>query len=369
MKLLLIDSNAQALRELAARLLGLGCGDVIACSSSVEAVRLVEAGVEPIGLIVCDLQREDGVAVISHLARLDYRGRIAIVRPACEHALNAALAQAGHLDVVAALSRPVLDEALAGLLAVGLRRAIAQGQLTNAYQPRVDVRTGAVTGVEALVRWNHPTAGLLTSEEFLPTAADRALMPQIARVVLTRALDDAQRWRASGIDLDIAVNVATANLADPSFATMLVEQARARSVPLTRLRLEVPAAHVSANPLARLTALHALHDSGVRLAVDEFGMSRTTLDQLHAFPYDELKIDRCFVHGAAHDPALRAIFEASCGVARYLRMKVVALGVEDEDDWELVRGACDAAQGHYVAAPMSGEAVPGWITGWRSPEA
>lgn len=389
MNTLFVDDNASARKLLSAQLASLGCEDAISCATGAEAVAAVEREQGGIGLVICDLQMPgmDGVEVLRHLARLGFRGRIAVVSSEDERMLHSALrlARAHGLNVVAALQKPISVDELLGVLTqrcqsnapgrlpvpnrrdpAALAEGIRTGEIMNVYQPKVDLRTGRVTGVEALARWLHPAHGLLYPEEFVATAEEHGLIDALTRVVLRGALEHARRWRAAGLDLDVSVNVSMDNLTDLGFPEVVEQEARRCGVPLETITLEVTESRLMGDQRAPLEILTRLKLKRVRLSIDDFGTGHSSLAQLRDVPFDELKIDSGFVHGANHDPKLRAIFEGSCQMARNLRMKVVAQGVAQQGDWDLLaRNGCDYAQGPFVAAPMPGGDVSGWIAEWQ----
>lgn len=340
-------------------------------------------------MIVVDLQMPgmDGVEVLRHLAKLEFAGGVILLSAEDERVLHTAqkLASAHGLNVIAGFQKPVAPEALAAallhpVLAVrhrpdvnplgpeALRLGIARGDLVNVYQPKVNVQSGRVSGVESLVRWQHPTLGLLSPDRFIPIAEEHGLIDAVTHLVLRGALDQSRRWRDAGLDLSVAVNVSMDNLADLGFPKLVQGQARALGVRPGSLILEVTESRLMKDPVAALDILTRLKLMRFMLSIDDFGTGYSSLSQLRDLPFDEIKIDRGFVHGASREPTLRGIFDASCHLAHDLRMTIVAEGVEDAEDWELLRRSkCDQAQGYFIARPMPGPQIPDWIAAWRAP--
>ena len=391
MKILILDDDPFALKLLTIQLRafglkGRGYLEVVSCERGGSAVEVLEADPHAIGLVFCDLQMPgmDGVEFVRHLVRLDYRGGLILVSGEESRILHAAerLAKAHGLRVLGALQKPVrpeqlrelLDEALPGSDTIErggsgriygpeeFRGAMLSGQLLNHYQPMVDMASGAVVGAEALVRWQHPEDGLVMPASFIEMAEKADLINDMTQVVLKAALRQARKCHDAGHPIDIAVNVSMANLSWLEFPDFVAREADEAGVPLGKVVLELTESQLMRNPRAQLDILTRLRLKGVRLSIDDFGTGYSSLAQLRDVPFDELKIDRSFVHQSSANPSLRAIIEASLGLAQQLGLKSVAEGIEDREDWEFLSAAgCDMAQGYFLAKPMPGKALEAWI--------
>ncbi|MDP1680458.1 MAG: EAL domain-containing response regulator [Burkholderiales bacterium] len=388
MKILLIDDEPFALKLLSHQLEQLGFVDVISREHAADAMALLEFGTEAVGLILCDLQMPgmDGVEFIRQLVRIGYVGGLVLVSGEDERILQTAekLSKAHRLNVFGTLQKPVSPEQLRQVLnkhplraaaraarktyaPEELWRAITGGKLVNYYQPKVDLASGAVTGVETLVRWRHPEDDLVLPDQFIATAEEHGLIDELTRVVLTNALRQARIWQDAGLHLRVAVNVSMDNLGSLEFPDFVARAAAKAGVPPTSLVLEVTESRLMKNPQAVLDILTRLRLKRIGLSIDDFGTGHSSLAQLRDIPFDELKIDRSFVHGASRNSSLRAIFEASLGMARQLGMKTVAEGVEDREDWDFLRAAgCDIAQGYFIAKPMPAADLTGWLAEWEA---
>ncbi|MBW3549570.1 MAG: EAL domain-containing response regulator [Proteobacteria bacterium] len=396
MKILILDDDPFVLKLLSIQLRSLGLRrrgffELVPCERGHLAVALLEAGHEDVGMILCDLQMPemDGVEFVRHLVRVGYQGGVVLVSGEDERVLMSAqrVAKAHGLKVLGALQKPVtpehlrqvLDEALLDNPAVAsrpdqtayepdeLRRAIDGGELVNYYQPKVELASGEVCGMEALVRWRHPVDGLVMPDRFIGLAEECGLIEGIARVVLPAALRQGRQWHDAGHMVDVAVNVSMGTLCSLDFPDFVAEQAQQVGFPLAQLMLEITESQLMTDPRSQLDILTRLRLKQVRLSVDDFGTGYSCMAQLRDLPFDELKVDRGFVHRAAIDPSLRAILEASLGLARQLGLKTVAEGVEDQEDWDLLRTTgCDLAQGYLVSRPMPGADVAVWIKRWES---
>ncbi|HET6507540.1 MAG TPA: EAL domain-containing protein [Baekduia sp.] len=238
-------------------------------------------------------------------------------------------------------------------LAGQLRGAIAAGELVVVHQPKVDLATGAVTSTEALVRWRHPTEGLLAPAAFLPLAEQTNAMGPLALQVLELALADVAAWRARGEAVEVAVNLATANLLDVELPGIVRAALERHGVPASALRFEVTETSVLADAERCVSVLEGLRDLGVGLSLDDFGTGHASLSRLATLPVDELKIDRSFVSDVAVNAAHRAIARTIVDLGRSLGLRVVAEGIEDAECLAVVRAlGCDVAQGFGLGRPM-----------------
>jgi EAL domain-containing protein (putative c-di-GMP-specific phosphodiesterase class I) len=241
-----------------------------------------------------------------------------------------------------------------------LRGAIARGELLIHHQPKLNLRSGLLDSTEALVRWQHPTDGLLPPGAFLALAEQTNVMRPLALQVLELALADVAAWRADGLHLEVAVNLAAANLLDAELPGIVAAALRRRGLPPSALRFEVTETTVLADPDRCVAVLQALRRMGVGVSLDDFGTGHASLARLATLPVDELKIDRSFVADIATNDAHRAIARTIIELGRSLGLRVVAEGIEDDTCLDIVRGlGCDAAQGYGLGRPAPiGEITP-----------
>jgi len=249
-----------------------------------------------------------------------------------------------------------------GLLA-DLRQAIDLGDLLVHYQPQIDVRTGSLTAVEALVRWPHPTRGLLAPDEFIPLAERTRLIQPLSRWILAAALRQCATWRAAGLDVPVSVNLSVYDLRDHDLPELIDEALAKHGMPAERLRIEITESSLMANPPRAREILARLRARGVQVSIDDFGIGYSSLAYLKNLPVDELKIDRSFVHEMAVDPGSRAIVRAIIDLAEVLGLRVVAEGVEDEATLATLAAlGCDVAQGYYFSRALE----PGELANWAA---
>ena len=234
-----------------------------------------------------------------------------------------------------------------------LRRAIDGRELVLHYQPKADLHTGAIVGVEALVRWNHPEHGLVRPDEFIPLAEHTVLMDPLTMWVLDEALSQCAIWWQAGHELRMAVNLSVRNLHDPQLAAKVAGRLHARGLPASCLDLEITESSIMAEPHRAMETLSQLARLGVRLSVDDFGTGYSSLAYLKRLPVHEVKIDRSFIHDMAGDPSDAAIVRSAIDLARHLGLQVVAEGVETRATWDaLALLGCDYAQGDYLSPPL-----------------
>jgi diguanylate cyclase (GGDEF)-like protein len=240
-----------------------------------------------------------------------------------------------------------------------LRRALERDELVLHYQPKVDLATGRVAGVEALVRWQHPVHGLRGPGAFLPHAEHTALMRPLTLHVLETALSQLAAWRADGLDLHVAVNLAVQNLLDLRTPGHVRELLGRHGLPPSVLTLEVTESLMLHDPQRAGEVLADLADLGVNLALDDFGTGYSSLEHLKRLPVNELKIDKSFVMSMDRDTADRAIVASTAALGRSLGLRVVAEGVESAASASVLAAiGCDLAQGFHYSPPVPADKLP-----------
>ena len=387
-RILVLDDESFMLKLLAHMLAELGFTTVTTCDSGSEALEWVSASDNPPNVILLDLQMPemDGVEFVRKLVEHNYSGNLILVSGEEERLLQMAekLIQAHRITVLGHLKKPVTVAQLSMLMeksmnmqsapqsamkaynADDLRIAIAKGELINYYQPKVAVTTGAVVGVETLVRWLHRVDGIVFPDQFIGIAEEHGLIDDLTRVVLTGAMAQSKAWQQAGLRLRVAVNVSMDNLSSVAFVDFVAGAVNAAGVTPQDIVLEVTESRLMLDQRAPLEVLTRLRLKRFSLSIDDFGTGHSSLTQLRDIPFDELKIDQSFVRGAWHDDTARAIYDASLSLGKQLGMEVVAEGVEDRDDWDMVRRTkCDLAQGFFIARPMPAADLPAWIESWN----
>jgi diguanylate cyclase (GGDEF)-like protein len=243
-----------------------------------------------------------------------------------------------------------------------LERALGADELVVHYQPKADVHTGAITGVEALVRWQHPERGLLSPDAFVPIAERNGLIRRLTLQVIRTALSQQASWFAEGIDVPLAVNLSIANLLDTDLPRDIATVLDELQVRPGKLKLEITESYLVTDPTVIHSNIDELCSHGVRLALDDFGTGYSSLTHLRRLPIDEIKIDRSFIQDLDTDSDDAAIVQSTIDLAHSLNLTVVAEGVESEVTWSRLREfGCDQAQGYYLARPMPAQRLTDWL--------
>ena len=243
-----------------------------------------------------------------------------------------------------------------------LRSAVESHEMSLVFQPKLDLRSGAVTSVEALVRWAHPTRGLILPDEFITLAENTGMVGMITQFVLRSAVEQVESWSQAGLVLDVSVNVSVRDLADSALPGVVAGLLDRAGLSPARLTLEVTEHGVMADPLVANEVLQRLREVGVRVAVDDYGTGNTALTYLKVLSIDELKIDKSFITNFAVDENDEIIVRSTIDLAHSLGLQVVAEGVEDEATLRRLRVlGCDLAQGHYVSRPVTADELETWL--------
>jgi EAL domain-containing protein (putative c-di-GMP-specific phosphodiesterase class I)/CHASE2 domain-containing sensor protein len=234
-----------------------------------------------------------------------------------------------------------------------LDSALAHGELWNAYQPKLDLRSGRIEAVEALVRWDHPERGTLAPDSFIPLIEQHGRAADLTLHVMAHALADAAGWAAEGQPLGVAVNISATLLHDHGFLHRLEQLLQASGLPAGRVTLEVTESAAMAEPEAAVVALERWRRLGVGVSIDDYGTGQSSLSYLQKMPATELKIDRSFIAAMADGPRDRILVRSTIAMANELGLAVVAEGVEDEICLELLREmGCHQAQGYGISRPV-----------------
>lgn len=243
-----------------------------------------------------------------------------------------------------------------------LRAALTGGQFELEYQPQLSLKTGLITGLEGLVRWNHPTRGRVAPNDFIPFAEQTGFMRELTQWVVAEGARFAATLASSGIDLRLSVNVAAADIERPEFCTSIVNTLRQTGIDPRRFCLEITESGMVSETETALENLQKIAALGVFLSVDDFGTGYATLAQLQRLPVQELKIERSFIMGLHTNRGSESIIRSTIDLAQQLGLTVVAEGVETVRDLRALAAlGCDEVQGYYLAKPMPQSEVVSWV--------
>ena len=387
--ILLVDDDEFAVELLLEQMTQLGFTSIRHAANGADALKLIDENRHFFDFILCDLNMPtmDGIELLRHLTQREFEGGVVLMAEGNAHLLESveSLGRLHALRMLGTLRKPVSVQALWKVLGHHidlskkrkpsvvleitydeLEKALSLGKLSLYYQPQVDVRTENIVGVESLVRWNHPRLGLVSPVRFIAQAEHLVLIDRLTERVFKAAVAQAAEWRAAGMILDMSVNVSMQNLQILSLPDILADLAERFKLPLDCLTLELNESQLVTNPASALEILARLRMKGLGLAIDDFGTGYADLEHLSELPFTELKIGRSFIVNAFHKTATMAILKSTVALAKKLNLKVVAEGVETEQQWELVKAiGCDLAQGYYIAKPMSADELVACLKHWN----
>ena len=247
-------------------------------------------------------------------------------------------------------------------LQAALRRALKNGELVLHYQPKIEFSTHRISGVEALVRWQHPTLGLLLPEKFVPLAEESELIWPLTESVLRMAIKQATIWLHKGLRLTVAVNVSAINVQGENFAEMVEQILREHQLPAELLELELTERAVLSDPKLAIECIRQLHEMGVQVSIDDFGTGYTTMSQLKNMLVARIKIDRSLVKNMVMSHNDAVIVRTAVDLGHNLGFKVVAEGVENQKTWDQLEAlGCDSAQGFHMGKPLTPEVFIEWL--------
>jgi diguanylate cyclase (GGDEF)-like protein len=237
----------------------------------------------------------------------------------------------------------------------GLRRALVNGEFELHYQPKVDVSSGRISSTEALIRWQHPEHGLIPPGDFIPLAEEIGLILQIGEWVLREACRQAREWQLDGMaPVRVAINMSAQQFRQKNLLSMVQSALANADLEPSYLEIELTESAVMHNAAASAAILEQLSRIGVHISIDDFGTGYSSLNYLRRFPLDKLKIDRCFIKDVVGNPEDAAIVHAIISLAHSLRLKVIAEGVETEQQLEFLRSmGCDQYQGFFCSPAMT----------------
>lgn len=391
LKVLILDDEPFMRMLLSEMLSNLGLTQITAYENGTEALAYINSPDNAVDLILLDINMPgmDGIEFVRHLANCSYHGSLILISGEDERMLQTAekLVKTHNINILGHLQKPVSSKELSGLLkkwlpswlnesspqtrkiysAEEIQIAISNKEFVNYYQPQINVKTGKVVGVEALARWQHPQDGTVFPDQFIQIAEANGLIDDLTYLVIDTAFSQTSIWQNYSLDLRVSVNISMANLASLNFVDYLAKAVNVAGIMSSDIVLEVTETQLMKHLSNSLEVLGRLRLKRFGLSIDDFGTGYSSFALLRAIPFNELKVDRGFVHGVDSNDTLRAIYNASLSVAQQLDMQVVAEGVEDWDDWNFLRNStCNVAQGYFIAKPMPADKIHDWIHDWEA---
>jgi EAL domain-containing protein (putative c-di-GMP-specific phosphodiesterase class I)/FixJ family two-component response regulator len=387
--LLVVDDSAVQRAHTVALCLDLGVQVIYEAGSGIEALDLLDLLHLSPDLLIVDLEMPgmDGVELIQQLKQRQFTiplivasGRettliesveamarnmglpvlSSLQKPLTAHALQLAFEQFG--QIAGAPHASDFDKTVSTVVPGMLADAIAAGEITVYYQPKVDMRTGIVRGVEALARWHRPDVGFVPPDHFIEMAEREGLIHDLTMSVMTQALAQCADWNARGLRLSMAINLSPRLLDQPSLVDEVSSLASQYGLTAGQIILEITETSMVAYLGAALGVLARLRLKGFGLSIDDYGTGFSSMQQLARIPFTELKVDRSFVHGAHQRANLRVILQSALDMARRLDLVTVAEGIETLEDWRLLQECgCDIGQGYLIARPMPASEMLQWL--------
>jgi EAL domain-containing protein (putative c-di-GMP-specific phosphodiesterase class I) len=250
-------------------------------------------------------------------------------------------------------------------LEMDLRDALARKEFFLAYQPTFDLGDMRVTAVEALVRWRHPTRGVVQPNDFIPTLEENGLITEVGRWILKEACNQAAKWRAEGHSIGVAVNVSGRQLDADDFIDDVRRALRQSGLAAEVLTLEITETAIMRNVEATARRLAAIKELGVRIAIDDFGTGYSSLAHLQRFPVDALKIDRSFIARLSENPEGETLIHTLVQLGKALSLETLAEGIEQQRELSVLREErCDSGQGFLFARPLDADATASFLEEW-----
>ncbi|MES3021377.1 MAG: EAL domain-containing response regulator [Pseudomonadota bacterium] len=387
---LVADTDAAKRRALAGMLCQLGAAHVGELSDGHAVLRrLQEPGVQPVDIAIVDLALPglDGLALIRHLAQGECATRIIIIG-AQEKSLLFAVETTAHaygVDLLGTIAKPVSEHALHALLEhyvapeppsqrheeptfgfAEVQAGLAAGQFEPFFQPKIELATGHVKGLEAFARWIHPELGVLTPASFAGALERNKRIDMLDWTMLERSVARCSELHGAGIPMAISLNLAHETLAHADFMQEVSACLARHGVLPDYITFEITESAALTDDAGFLERMVRLRMLGFGLAIDDYGTGSSNLQLLARVPFTELKIDRSFVDGASKRRVLGTVLSSCLGLARSLERKSVAVGVETRQDWDFLQGlGCTYAQGYHIAKPMPAEKIADWMEEWR----
>ncbi|MCE2571023.1 EAL domain-containing response regulator [Motilimonas eburnea] len=386
MRILVVDDDPFILKTLERTLLKAGVSKLICTDISSHALKYLSSRLEPVDILITDLNMPDidGIELIRYVSELSHPVALVLISGEDERILATAesIAKERSVNVLGALQKPInaplllemlsspelvnnvrSRDVLSSDLANELRQAIKAKHIVPFYQPQVCAHSLNVVGIEALARWHHPERGLIPPNWFIPLAEKLALINELTELIYQQAIADLATLHQQGWRIQLSVNFSAQCLAWLDVPERLQQALTSHKILPKYLTVEVTESLLSQDLATSLDILTRLRLKGLGLSIDDFGTGFSTMEQLKRIPFNELKVDQSFVHGATHNHVSGAILESSLNLAQKLDITTVAEGVEDQADLDFVKQlGCQRLQGYLFAKPMPMDELCSWLS-------
>lgn len=385
---LIVEDESFQREALAMLLSGLGAKHILQAENGREALTSIRRGSILIDIILCDLEMPemDGMAFLRHLGEMDHKPSVILVSGLDSAMMESVdtMGKAYGINVLGTMPKPASRSRLLGLITKHadsaakqrtiydgqfpkheLAAALQHGEFLPFFQPKVEIATGRVVGMEALARWKSPSRGLLMPGAFLASIDTHGLMDSLTWIILARSAAICRNWLDQGLPLTVSVNLSLSSLGRLGLAERIYEVVTKQDIAPSSIILEVTETAAMADIGPSLENLTRLRMKGFGLSIDDYGTGYSSMQQLTRVPFTELKIDQSFVRDAEQRESMRAVVESSLEIAKKLGLHATAEGVETHEHWEMLeKMGCEIAQGYLIAKPMEAAAIPDWVASW-----
>jgi EAL domain-containing protein (putative c-di-GMP-specific phosphodiesterase class I)/CheY-like chemotaxis protein len=372
-------------------LVHVGVGRITQAPDGHTALRHFSAGITPpvdIAIIDLALPGMDALELIRRLGEAGCKAGVIVVGAQTNAVLFSVetMADAYGVNVLGAIGKPVIGSRLMALVQNYLQPVEAHGageappslsfaqvghglqnrEFDPYFQPKIELETGQVKGLEMFARWRHPLYGVLGPASFMPALEEARRVDFLDWTMIEKSVAACRKLHDQGIPISVSINVDHSTLAHPQFMDQITACLERHQIMADYITFEMTESAVLSTEPHFLERLLRLRMKGFGLAIDDYGTGRSNLQLLARIPFSELKIDRSFVDGASKRTAIGTVLRTCLNLARSLDRKSVAVGVETKQDWDFLQGlGCTYAQGYYIAKPMPVEDFPAWLADWQ----
>jgi len=390
LKVLVVDDDSSVQDKLKSAFAELGIDNCQFERSAAAAMSNMVQQLQSYGLVITDLNMPhvDGITFMRFLSKIEYNGALMIISDEDRRLLDSVvqLGNAQQLNIVGALQKPFdsaeflqmlyeMDLSTEKVAFVSgdhslsedeIRLGLSRGSLELYFQPKVDVASMSVLSLEVSARWRSEDGKILGPDLFIPVAEQSGLISDLTDQVFIKSVQQVAQWHEQGYKCSVAVNFSMSSLERISLPDMLSAICNDYEVSPENITIEITETSIMNQEAVALDVITRLHLKGFRLSIDDFGTGYSSIEQLNKLPFSEIKIDRAFVDGASRSYSSRAILESSISMGKKMGISIVSEGVENEQDFELLRElGAEYVQGYFFSKPMPAGEVLDWVENWN----